>query len=36
MLQRSPAYIGSLPDVDPFTVRMNKALPAKPAYVATG
>ena len=33
MLQRSPTYIGSLPDVDPFTVRMNKALPAKPAYV---
>ena len=24
MLQRSPTYIGSLPDVDPFTVRMNK------------
>jgi monooxygenase len=33
MLQRSPTYIGSLPDVDPFTVRTNKALPAKPAYV---
>ena len=33
MLQRSPTYIGSLPDVDPFTVRMTKALPAKPAYV---
>jgi monooxygenase len=33
MLQRSPSYIGSLPDVDPFTVRMNKTLPAKPAYV---
>ena len=33
MLQRSPTYIGSLPDVDPFTVRMNKTLPAKPAYV---
>ena len=33
MLQRSPTYIGSLPDVDPFAVRMNKTLPAKPAYV---
>lgn len=33
MLQRSPTYIGTLPDVDPFTVRMNKTLPAKPAYV---
>ncbi len=34
MLQRSPTYIGALPDVDPFAVRMNKSLPAKPAYVA--
>src|SRR5690242_1442172 len=33
MLQRSPTYIGALPDVDPFTVRTNKALPTKPAYV---
>src|SRR6185503_4124032 len=33
MLQRSPTYIGSLPDVDPFSVRMNNTLPAKPAYV---
>ena len=33
MLQRSPTYIGSLPDVDSFAVRMNKTLPAKPAYV---
>ncbi|TGD89352.1 NAD(P)/FAD-dependent oxidoreductase [Mycolicibacterium sp. CH28] len=33
MLQRSPTYIGALPDVDPFAVRMNKLLPAKPAYV---
>ena len=33
MLQRSPTYIGSLPEVDPFTVRMNKTLPPKPAYV---
>ena len=29
MLQRSPTYIGALPDVDPFTVRMNKSLPEK-------
>jgi monooxygenase len=34
MLQRSPTYIGMLPDVDPFAVQMNKSLPAKPAYVA--
>jgi monooxygenase len=33
MLQRSPTYIGSLPEVDPFAVRVNKALPTKPAYV---
>jgi monooxygenase len=33
MLQRSPTYIGSLPDVDQFTVRTNKTLPEKPAYV---
>jgi monooxygenase len=33
MLQRSPTYIGTLPEIDPFTVRMNKALPEKPAYV---
>jgi len=33
MLQRSPTYIGSLPEVDPFTVRTNKLLPAKLAYV---
>jgi monooxygenase len=33
MLQRSPTYIGSLPDVDPFTVQTNKKLPEKPAYV---
>ena len=33
MLQRSPTYIGALPDVDPFTVRMNKTLPTKAAYV---
>ncbi len=33
MLQRSPTYIGAMPDVDPFTVRTNKALPEKPAYV---
>lgn len=33
MLQRSPTYIGALPDVDPFAARVNKLLPAKPAYV---
>jgi monooxygenase len=33
MLQRSPTYVGALPDVDPFTVRMNKTLPEKQAYV---
>lgn len=33
MLQRSPTYIGALPDVDPFASRVNKLLPAKPAYV---
>ncbi len=33
MLQRSPTYIGALPDIDPFTVRTNKTLPTKPAYV---
>ncbi|HTY27952.1 MAG TPA: NAD(P)/FAD-dependent oxidoreductase, partial [Mycobacterium sp.] len=33
MLQRSPTYILALPAVDPFAVRMNKLLPAKPAYV---
>jgi monooxygenase len=34
MLQRSPTYIGALPDKDPFAIRMNKTFPAKPAYVA--
>jgi monooxygenase len=33
MLQRSPTYIGSLPDIDPFAVRTMKLLPPKPAYV---
>jgi monooxygenase len=33
MLQRSPSYIGSLPDVDPFAVRTMKTLPPKLAYV---
>lgn len=33
MLQRSPSYIGTLPAVDPFTVRTNKYLPAKLAFV---
>jgi monooxygenase len=34
MLQRSPTYIGSLPDVDPFAVRANKMLPPKLAAFA--
>ena len=34
MLQRSPTYIGSLPGVDPFAVRMQKRLPPKLAYLA--
>ncbi|WP_328362520.1 NAD(P)/FAD-dependent oxidoreductase [Mycobacterium sp. NBC_00419] len=33
MLQRSPTYIGALPDVDPFASRVSKVLPDKPAYV---
>ncbi|MGQ9406215.1 flavin-containing monooxygenase [Mycolicibacterium gilvum] len=33
MLQRSPTYVGALPDVDPFTVRTNKTLPTGAAYV---
>ncbi|MGE2722334.1 flavin-containing monooxygenase [Mycolicibacterium celeriflavum] len=33
MLQRSPTYIGALPDVDPFAVQTKKALPEKVAYV---
>jgi monooxygenase len=33
MLQRSPTYIGSLPDVDPIAVRVNKLLPEKAAHV---
>jgi len=33
MLQRSPSYIGSLPDVDPFAVRTSSLLPPKLAYV---
>jgi monooxygenase len=32
MLQRSPTYIGSLPNPDPVAARINKALPTKPAY----
>jgi monooxygenase len=34
MLQRSPTFIGALPDVDPFAVQTNKYLPTKAAYVA--
>jgi len=33
MLQRSPTYIGSLPDVDPIAVQVNKFLPEKAAHV---
>ena len=33
MLQRSPSYIGSLPDVDPIAVQVNKFLPEKAAHV---
>jgi monooxygenase len=32
MLQRSPTYIGSLPDVDPIAVQVNKYLPEKAAH----
>lgn len=33
MLQRTPTYIGALPDVDPVAEKANKYLPAKVAYV---
>jgi monooxygenase len=33
MLQRSPTYIGSLPDVDPIAERANRLLPAHAAHV---
>lgn len=33
MLQRSPTYIGSLPDVDPFAEQVNKFLPERAAHV---
>ncbi|MDT5365354.1 MAG: monooxygenase [Mycobacterium sp.] len=33
MLQRSPSYIGSLPDVDPIAVQANRYLPEKVAHV---
>ncbi len=32
MLQRSPTYVGSLPNPDPFAARVNTALPTKPAF----
>ncbi len=35
MLQRSPTYIGALPDKDAFAAAVNKRLPAKAAYAAT-
>ncbi|BBX19681.1 FAD-containing monooxygenase EthA [Mycolicibacterium duvalii] len=34
MLQRTPTYVGSLPDKDPFAARMYKLLPEKAAYAA--
>ncbi len=34
MLQRSPTYIGSLPDTDPFATKAYKWLPEKLAYLA--
>jgi monooxygenase len=33
MLQRSPTYIGSLPEVDPVAKRANRLLPARAAHV---
>ncbi len=33
MLQRSPSYVGSLPDVDPIAVQANKYLPKRVAHV---
>ena len=33
MLQRSPSYVGSLPDVDPIAVQANKYLPEGAAHV---
>jgi monooxygenase len=33
MLQRSPSYVGSLPDVDPIAVQANKYLPEDVAHV---
>lgn len=33
MLQRSPSYVGSLPDVDPIAVAANKYLPENVAHV---
>lgn len=34
MLQRSPTYIGSLPDVDPVAAQTNRLLPERAAHVA--
>jgi monooxygenase len=34
MLQRSPTYIGSLPEIDPFAERANRLLPRRVADVA--
>ncbi len=35
MLQRSPTYVFSLPDVDPVAKKLEKWLPAKAAYALT-
>ncbi len=35
MLQRSPTYVASAPDIDPFANRLRKLLPAKLAYDLT-
>ncbi|MGE2729434.1 flavin-containing monooxygenase [Mycolicibacterium vaccae] len=35
MLQRTPTYVGALPDKDPFAARAYKLLPEKVAYAAT-
>ena len=32
MLQRSPSYVMSVPDIDPVTVRLNRVLPKRVSY----
>lgn len=34
MLQRSPTYVGALPEVDPFAAQANRFLPGKAAHFA--